>query len=463
MRIHTPLFLFVTGLLAAAAHAQPACTASRLTTNLAVSGSAASAPATVAAGTPLQLSARVDDTGGRASWRGCGLSSTATRVNFTAKASCTATVTYTNACGQASSASFAITVPGMRDLTSVQLSRLMGAGWNLGNTLEATGGETAWGNPPASQALFNAVRAAGFKTVRIPVSWKQYADASDTISPAWMARVTQVVNQARNAGLYVMINIHWDGGWMIPDYAHQAEVNARLTKFWTQIANNFKSHDDMLLFAGSNEVAMPNNFDPPTAENAAVQNGFNQTFIDAVRATGGNNLARHLVVQSYGTGVDNAINVSVLPNDPVASRLMMEVHFYDPYFFTLATTYWDGTPDKYWQWGRIVTDAAASPEHWADEAYVESQFRRLKTAYVDRGVPVIVGEYGAISRLSKDAAGLYRTYWDEFVARTAWANGAVPVYWDEGALGDHSMGLFNRRTTLQAYPKTIKAIVNAAR
>jgi endoglucanase len=459
----TPL-LMIAGLLAGAPNADAACTAGALSTTVAVNGSASAATsATAAAGTPMQFTVQAADAGGKLSWNGCGLSGTANTVSFTAKASCTAVVTHVNACGQSSSASIALTVPGMRDLSSVQLSRLMGAGWNFGNSLEAIGGETAWGNPPANQAMFNALRAAGFKTVRIPVSWKQYADANDNISASWMARVTQVVNYARNAGLYTMINVHWDGGWMIPDYAHQAEVNTRLTKFWTQIANNFKGYDDTLLFAGSNEVGMPDNFDAPTAENAAVQNGFNQTFINAVRATGGNNLARHLVVQSYLTGVDNAVNFSVLPADSIAARMMMEVHFYDPYFFTLATTYWDGTVDKYWQWGKLVTDASASPEHWADEDHVDAQFRKLKTTFVDRGVPIILGEFGAISRLSKDPAGTQRNYWNQYVARAAWLNGAVPIYWDAGALGDHSMGLFNRKTTLQAYPQTIKAIVNAAK
>lgn len=418
---------------------------------------------TAPAGSTLQLSVQKNAARGALSWSGCGLNSSAASVTLLAKASCTVVASYRNSCGAASSTSFAISVPGMRDLSSVQLSKLMGAGWNLGNSLEAQGSETAWGNPPVTQAMFNAVRAAGFKTVRLPVAWKQYADADDNISAAWLARVTQVVGYAKKAGLYTLINIHWDGGWMVPDYAHQAAVNARLSKFWTQIANNFKDADDMLLFAGSNEVMMEGNYGPPTAENVAVQNSFNQTFVDAVRATGGNNLARHLVVQSYNTGVDNAVSYTVMPTDSVALRMLLEVHFYDPYFFTLAANYWDGTPDKYWQWGSIVVDPAASPEHWADEAYVDAQFQKLKSRFVDQGVAVILGEFGAIARLSKDPAGTYRTYWDQYIARSAWLHGAVPVYWDAGATGEHSMGLFNRKSTLQVYPKTIKAIVNAAK
>ena len=103
-------------------------------------------------------------------------------------------------------------------------------GWNLGNSLEAIGGETNWGNAPATQAMLNAVKAAGFNSVRIPMSWKQYADSDDNIRADWMARVTEVVNYARNAGLYAVINIHWDGGWMQPNYATQAMANARITR-----------------------------------------------------------------------------------------------------------------------------------------------------------------------------------------------------------------------------------------
>jgi endoglucanase len=202
----------------------------------------------------------------------------------------------------------AVRIGVMRNMTSMQLTGLMSPGWNLGNTLEAMPNETGWGNPMANQAMFNGLKSAGFKSVRIPVSWKQYADANDNISASWMSRVTEVVNYAHNAGLIAIINIHWDGGWMQPTYANQSAANARLTKFWTQIANNFKNHDDTLLFAGTNEVMVDGNYNPPTTEYCSVQKGFNQTFINAVRATGGNNSNRHLVVQAFNTNIDHALS-----------------------------------------------------------------------------------------------------------------------------------------------------------
>ena len=345
---------------------------------------------------------------------------------------------------------------GMRDLTSLQLSRLMGAGWNLGNSLEAIGGETAWGNPATTQALLTAVKAAGFKTVRIPVSWKQYADASDVIGATWLARVAEVVGYAKNAGLFAIINIHWDGGWMQPTFARQAEANARITRFWTQIANHFKAFDDTLLFAGTNEVMVEGDYGPPKPEYATVQNGFNQAFVTAVRATGGNNARRHLVVQGFNTNIDHTVNFAVMPTDPTQDRLMMEVHYYDPYDFTL------NDKSKVWQWGAGATDPAAT-QTWADEAHADAQFQKMKAKFVDRGIPVILGEFGAIRRTEYPGAEAYRLAWNGAIARSAWAHGLVPVYWDAGAATEnHSTGLFDRGTGAQVYPALIGALVNAA-
>ena len=362
-----------------------------------------------------------------------------------------------------SGAARAVRVGVMRNLTSMQLSGQMSPGWNLGNSLEAIGStyvwgstrfnESYWGNPAANQALFDGIKAAGFRSVRIPVSWKQYADANDNISPQWMDRVTEVVNYAHNAGLAAMINIHWDGGWMQPTYAQQGAANARLTRFWTQIANNFKNHDDTLLFAGTNEVMVDGNYSPPTAEYCSVQKGFNQAFITAVRATGGNNANRHLVVQAYNTNIDNALSCNAaMPSDWVAGRMMMEVHYYDPFDFALDAN------SSSWKWGQ-----AANPSGWANESYTDGQFQKMKTAFIDKGVPVILGEYSAILRTEYDPAGSYRKYWDQYITRAAFTRGVVPMYWDNGYTANHQSGLFNRATGAQAFPDVTSAIVNAAK
>lgn len=362
-----------------------------------------------------------------------------------------------------SGAVHAVRVGVMRDMTSMQLSSQMAPGWNLGNALEASGrayvwgsrnfNEAGWGNLKASQVLFDAIKAAGFRSVRIPVSWKQYADADDNISPQWMERVTEVVNYAHNAGLVAMINIHWDGGWMQPTYAAQAVANARLAKFWTQIANNFRNHDDTLLFAGTNEVMVDEDYSAPTPEYCAVQNGFNQAFISAVRATGGNNTRRHLVVQSFNTNIDHANSCNTaMPADSVAKRMMMEVHYYDPYSFALDEK------SASWKWGE-----AANPSGGSNESHADAQFQKMKTGFIDKGVPVLLGEYGAILRTEYDPAGRNRKYWDQYITRAAWSRSIVPMYWDNGYAANHQMGLFDRATGRQAFPDVIRAIVDAVR
>lgn len=340
----------------------------------------------------------------------------------------------------------------MRELTSVEMSKQMSPGWNLGNSLEALPEETSWGNPRATQDLMNAVKAAGFKSVRIPVSWDAHANSDDVISRRWMARVTEVVNYARNAGLYVVLNEHFDGGWLQPTAAKQAEANARLAKLWTQIAENFKDYDDYLLFAGTNEVGIAGEYGAPSAENAAVQNSFNQTFVNAVRATGGNNAKRVLVVQGYNTNIDYTVANAVVPADTVQSRLMMEVHYYDPYNFTI------NDKSHIWQWGAIATDPKAT-ETWANEAYADGQFDKMKTHFIDKGVAVILGEYSAIMRSEYTGQERQRVYWDIYITKSAYKHGLVPFYWDNGNTGNHAAGLFDRKTGAQAYPYIVDAIV----
>jgi endoglucanase len=330
----------------------------------------------------------------------------------------------------------------MRDLTSVQLALEMAPGINLGNTLEAIPTETSWGQPPTTQATMDGFRAAGFRTVRIPVAWSQYADANDTIDAAWMARVRQVVDEARHAGLYAIVNIHWDGGWMNhPTYAQQAAINARLARFWTQIATEFRDDDDHLLFAGSNEVAVEGVYSAPTAENLAVQDSFNQTFVDTVRATGGNNRLRHLVVQGYATNIAWTVAGNHLPHDTASHRLFMELHYYDPYDFTINAN------SAIWQWGRRATDPAAT-ETWADEPWVDQQFQSLKTAYADQGVAVLIGEYGAYPKAAYPEMASFLDDWTTFVTGSIHRHGLVPVWWDTGALIDRTTGAVKDATTV---------------
>ena len=358
----------------------------------------------------------------------------------------------------------------MSDLTSLELSSLMGVGWNLGNSLEAinangnvlTGDETSWGNPATTRAFIDAVKSSGFDNIRIPVSWshKLVDKENMLISLAWLQRVEEVVNYALDNEMYVVINIHWDGGWMnSPLYVNQIAINTRLATLWEQIACYFRDYDDRLLFAGTNEVLLEGNYGTPTAENLAVQNSFNQTFVTTVRATGGRNHYRHLVVQGFNTNITHTYNGFVMPEDEVENRLMAEVHYYDPYEFALK----EDTPNDT-QWGEPF--AGGDVTNWGQEAWVNEAFGMMKQKFVDNGIPVILGEYGAIHRSSLtgedyDLHKAAREYYLEYVTRAAKQNGIIPVYWDNGHAGNNGFALFNRSTGAVVDQGALEAIMRA--
>jgi len=354
---------------------------------------------------------------------------------------------------------------------AMTLSQKMKVGWNLGNSLECTGvtngvvtaSETAWGNPKTSKTLIDGVKAAGFNAVRLPCAWSGYIEDATTyrIKDSWLARVKEVVDYCVANDMYVIINIHWDGGWLEehPLYANQTEVNKKQKALWEQIAVYFRNYDEHLLFAGTNEVHA--NYGNPTTENITVQQSFNQTFVDAVRSTGGKNAWRNLIVQAYNTNISFANTYMTMPNDAsVSNRLMAEVHFYDPYDFALDTS----ANSKY-LWGADYT-GNANESTWGQEAWVDQAFGMMKTKFVDNGIPVILGEYAAILR-SALPNGLAdhikaRNHYLNYVTKTAKANGMIPFYWDAGATGNNSTGLFDRSTGQVVYSDAVDAIVSGA-
>ncbi len=312
-------------------------------------------------------------------------------------------------------------------------------GWNLGNTLEAQCAETAWGNPPANAKLFAALKASGFNAIRLPAAWDCHADkGSMTIDPKWMARVKEVVDYAVANDQYVLLNIHWDGGWLEnhPDFAHQEAANRKQRAYWTQIANHFKHYDEHLLFAGTNEVHA--NYDTPSGENIEVQQSYNQTFVDAVRATGGNNATRTLVIQSYNTNIHHGLRFLKLPKDTVAGRLMVEVHHYDPYDYTLKDKDYCET------WGKPYAPAPACS--WAQESYHDETFAKVKKQWIDAGVPVLIGEYtvGMRPKIHVESRLYYLAYLNAAAAK----NGIKTFYWDIGVPPDRTGGnaLFDRNS-----------------
>lgn len=309
-------------------------------------------------------------------------------------------------------------------------------GWNLGNTLEPPGGEGSWG-PLASESLINAVANAGFNTIRLPCAWDSHANQSNyQIDPVWMARVKQVVDWCYARNLYIVLNCHWDGGWLDANLTETVNptVNAKMNAYWTQIANTFKNYDNKLLFAGANE--------PPadTAGEMSTLLAYHQTFINAVRSTGGNNTNRWLVVQGPSTDIDLTDSLmNTLPSDPTPGRLAVEVHYYAPYQWCLMPK------DENWGrmfyfWGQNYHHATRTDRNanWGEEAYVDAQFQKMANKFVSRGIPVIVGEFQAMKRNGySDLTGAdfnlhaaSRTYFHKYVVDSANSKGLRPIYWD---------------------------------
>ena len=328
------------------------------------------------------------------------------------------------------------------------LASKMFAGWNLGNSLEAPVNETAWGNPKTTQALIDSVKSSGINAIRIPCAWDSYITNVTTceLSSSWLARIKEVVDYCIKNEMYVILNIHWDGGWLEnhPFYASQDAVNAKQKALWQQIAVNFRDFDEHLLFAGTNEV---NSGATPTTENFTVQMSFNQTFVNAVRSTGGKNAYRNLVIQAYDTNIDLAVSNLIVPKDSIANRMMVEVHYYDPWEFCgLETDASYATVKNLW--GTPFAQFGTIPS-WGEEDYVQAQFQKMKTNFADKGYPVILGEFGAVRRSSLTGDALQhhldsRAYYLQYVAQHAKQSGLVPFIWDNGATGNNGMAIFNR-------------------
>ena len=336
-------------------------------------------------------------------------------------------------------------------------------GWNLGNSLDVPEGETAWGNPATTQELMNAVAKAGFGLVRIPVTWsKRMGGAPDfAIDPAFFARVSEVVGFAHAAGLYAVVNVHHDGAdnfkgveWITLNdeqgkttAANDALVRERFTKVWKQIATYFAAYGEELLFESMNEIH--DGYGAPDPRHFTFINELNQVFVTVVRASGGNNSQRHLIVPGYNTNIDHTLKGFVLPTDPTPKRLALSVHYYDPYLFALQA--------KTNTWGK----GSPSPDNWGQEDFVVTQLDKLRSTYVDKGVPVFLGEYGATHQAE---FADYQRYYVEYVTKAAIDRGILPVIWDNGGSGSggEKFGLMDRASNGVLHPALLDALKRAS-
>ena len=299
-------------------------------------------------------------------------------------------------------------------LTAVELTRLMGNGTNLGNTFEACDTskpyvpgndpktyEVCWGQPVTTQAMLTALKAAGFDTIRIPVAWMtnatDLASGDYIIDTAYLDRVKEVVDYARNAGMYVIINDHWDGGWWgmfgSEDAATRELAMDAYVGMWAQIAVYFADYSDYVIFESANEE-LGARFDENSGrycsdsvvtylseqERYALCNKVNQAFVDTVRMTGGNNAERFLLIAGYGTNIDQTCDSRfVMPADTAENKLLVSVHYYDPWSYCGASSAEGATA-----WGIK-----------SDYEYMDKQLQKL-TRFVKQGVGVVIGEYGAL-------------------------------------------------------------------
>ena len=291
----------------------------------------------------------------------------------------------------------------MRNITSQQLVEDMTFGWNLGNTLDVCQAdrdgdgkinehveagekvdETLWGNPKATKDLFTSLKKNGVNAVRIPVTWRDHMDSDGNIDREWMDRVQQVVDYAYSQGMYVIINVHHDGGgdpkfgaWIIEE--SQNDYNTFLKKYknvWKQIAERFKNYSDYLIFESMNEVGFDTLYNKNKADAYNLINKINQDFVDIIRATGGNNAKRHLLIAGYYTDIERTCDSLYKMPDDKAGRCILSVHYYTPWDFC--------TCDRKHTWGTN-----------SEVRQMETLIGKMKKNFVDKGIPVIIGEYAA--------------------------------------------------------------------
>lgn len=350
--------------------------------------------------------------------------------------------------------------------TALEFSKDLKIGWNVGNTLDSVIGsgeyvsgdsglaaETAWGCPKVTESLIKAVKAAGFNTIRVPVSWTNHTDASNNyqIDEKWMDRVEEVVQYCTKNGLHVILNVHHDGNdsdgsWLSPEPSDAAVMKARYQRVWEQIAKRFKDYSSLVIFSSMNEYH--HGYNAPPTSYYTLQNELHQIFVDTVRQSGGYNGNRYLILPGYNTNIDQTIEGLKLPTDSCADHLMVEVHYYDPYTFAA-----DGNETD--QWGSDYSSATAT-DSWGQEEYLISQLKKMKTNFVDKGIPVVIGEFGAPAK-TDSANEKYRTYYLQYVVKYATEYGLVPVYWDNGS----SYKLFDRNSGATVYPDIVNGMMAA--
>ena len=359
-------------------------------------------------------------------------------------------------------------------LTPQMVFNTMGPGWNMGNHMDAISNgiasETAWGNPKCTQSTFNGVKAAGFKAVRICVTWEGHIGKSPAyrLEEKWLARVEEIVGYAEKAGLVAIVNTHHDESYWLDiakaynNATQNEKVKEEIFNVWTQIANRFKDKGEWLVFESFNEIqdggwGWSDAFKANPDAQYKVLNEWNQVFVDAVRTTGGNNATRWLGIPGYAASPTFTIPGLVLPKDYTsANRLMVAVHDYDPYDYTLKDP-------LVRQFGHTADpNLKISGDN---EAGLRWTFGQLNDTYVKKGIPLYLGEMGCSRHKDEDYP--YQKYYMEYFCKAA-ADYLMPMYlWDNGATGigpekhgyiDHGTGAFIDEKARELIGLIVKAV-----
>lgn len=355
-------------------------------------------------------------------------------------------------------------IPDTEGLAFVKDMRI---GWNLGNTFDAgditwlndeLDYESAWCGEKTTQQMFDDIKAAGFNSIRIPVTWHNHVDLETlTINPAWLNRVTEVVDYAMNNDMYAIINIHHDfnQAYIYPTSDYYDNSSTYMTAIWTQLAENFKDYDQKLIFESMNEPRMVGHNNEWWIDNNnqdcidAIEsvNRLNQVFLDVVRASGGNNSERYLMIPGYDASADGALHANFqMPVDTVSDRLIVSVHAYTPYDFALKSASESGSTSEF------------DPTTLSSTMQITQFMDGLYNKFISQGIPVVIGEFGARDKsLNHQAKVNYATF---YVAQ-AKARGMTCYWWDNNAFSGAGelFGLYNRSTNLWPYPEIVAGMM----
>ena len=318
--------------------------------------------------------------------------------------------------------------------SAVDAVKNMGIGTNFGNCTDVvamwmnmnsnsvTDFEKAWGQEPTTKPMVDFLKKNGFNSVRIPVTWFQHMKADGTVDEAWMNRIQEIVDYVIDNGMYCILNVHHDTGaddkdvkhWIKADEANYNENKEKFESLWTQIATLFKNYDQHLVFEGYNEMLDADNTwnAPKNASSYVGLNGYAQSFVNAVRATGGNNETRNLIINTYAAANgDDVLNNLAIPTDKVDGHIAVEVHTYSP---------WDWFAKGKW-------DASCSKE-------IADMFTRLNSKFISKGIPCIIGEYGTHGSKSvskNSSASEIQAAADQAadIVKQAKAYGVATFYW----------------------------------